>query len=182
MAPSGVNSFLSDSCTPPPVVSTNLVDFVRPAPCACFMKIGVSPAQWQEKIRSGLAWASAATCAVKSVAPSLGHSSLTTCSSIPYFFMIARKAAQRQAHAGGDGAGHGVHLVLQRELAEALDGILGARLFLDDQLDLAAEDAAGRVDALGGPLHAAQAGLAHRRQHAGLRGQHAELHRRGLCQ
>ena len=58
------------------------------------MKIGVSPAQKQEKIRSGFACASVATCEVKSVAPSLGHSSLTTCSSIPCFFMIARKAAQ----------------------------------------------------------------------------------------
>jgi hypothetical protein len=58
------------------------------------MKIGVSPAQKQEKIRSGLACCSAATWAVKSVAPSLGHSSLTTCTSMPYFFMMARNAAQ----------------------------------------------------------------------------------------
>jgi hypothetical protein len=41
-----------------------------------------------------LACCSAATCAVKSVAPSLGHSSLTTWMSMPYFFMMARNAAQ----------------------------------------------------------------------------------------
>ena len=73
------------------------------------------------------------------------------------FWVVASQASQivlhllghrseRQAHAGRDGAGDDVDLVLQGELAEALDGVLGARLFLDDELDLASENPAGSVD------------------------------------
>src|SRR5262249_16995073 len=94
IAPSGVKAFFMDSWTPPAVVSTNFVDCVRPAAWACFIKIGASPDQNEEKTRSGLACCSAATWEVKLVSPSLGHRSATGATFMPNFFMMARKAAQ----------------------------------------------------------------------------------------
>src|SRR5262249_53439374 len=94
IAPSGVNAFFIDSCTPPAVVSTNFVLWVRPAAWACFIRIGASPDQNEQKTRSGLACWSAATCEVKFVSPSLGQRSATGVTFIPDFFMMARNAAQ----------------------------------------------------------------------------------------
>ena len=62
--------------------------------------------------------------------------------------------------AGRDDALHAVDLVLLHQLAEALDRVLGRGLFLDHQLDLAAGDAAGGVEALDRPLRGADAALA----------------------
>src|SRR5713226_1079410 len=95
MAPSGVKAFFMDSWTPPAVVSTNFVLWVRPAAWACFIKIGASPDQNEEKTRSGLACWSVATWEVKSVVPSLGHSSATGVTRRLYFFTTARNVAQQ---------------------------------------------------------------------------------------
>ena len=209
-------------------------------------------------MRSGLACCSAATCEVKSVAPSLGHSSLTTCTSIPYFFVMAEERRpvvapvgvvrvdaghraelplpaprgarieetitastvplsverneyfglasiprrpsgwsrprprapdrlhllghrpQRQPHPGRDGPGDGVDLVLQNELAEALDGVLGARLLLDHQLDLSPQNPAGSVDPLVAHCTPRSPESADRREHTRLGRQHPDLHGPGL--
>ena len=93
--PSGVNAFLSDSCTPPAVEKTSFVPAVSPAACACLSRMGASPDQKDEKIRSGLACWSAATWDVKSVVPSLGHSSATGVTPRLCFFRIARNVAQQ---------------------------------------------------------------------------------------
>ena len=92
--PSGANAFFSCSCTPPAVVMTSLVDAVSPAAWACFKRIGASPDQNEQKIRSGLACWSVATCEVKVVSPSFGHSSATGVTFMLNFFMMARNAAQ----------------------------------------------------------------------------------------
>ncbi len=71
-------------------------------------------------------------------------------------------------------------LDLQRELAEALHGVLGIGFLLHDQLDLAAEDAAAGIDAVDGELGAAQARFTDRGGDSGLGGEHAHLHGPGL--
>ena len=86
---------------------------------------------------------------------------------------------ERQRDARRDAADDDVDLLLEDELAVALDGVLRVRLLLDDELDLAAEDAARLVHAVGPPLGAAQPGGAHRRGDAGADGEHADLDRRG---
>ena len=88
--------------------------------------------------------------------------------------------AHRQAHAGGHDALHAVDLVLQHELAQALDRVLRIGFFLDDQLDLAAGDAAGGVDALDRELRAAQAAFADGAGDAGLRRDDADPQRHVL--
>ncbi len=82
--------------------------------------------------------------------------------------------------ARGDHAGDDVDLLLQHELPEPLDGVLGVRLLLDDQLDLPPQDAAAGVDPLDRPLGPSQPRLADGRRHAGLRGEDADLHGAGL--
>src|SRR5439155_1033179 len=79
-----------------------------------------------------------------------------------------------------DAAGDDLGLRLQRELAEALDGVLGIRLFLDHQLDLPPGDAAGGVDAIDGELRAAQPRLADGSRDTGLRRQDANADGRRL--
>jgi hypothetical protein len=68
--------------------------------------------------------------------------------------------AHGEGDARGDDALHAIDLVLEHELPQALDGVLGVGLLLDDQLDLAAGDAARGVDALDREHRAAQAALA----------------------
>ena len=93
--PSGVNSFFSSVCWKPAPGNTNLVlPSIRPAPCAVFMKIGRSANSSEEKIRSGLAAFSAATCEVRSSVPTFGHCSATFFASTPNFFSSASKAAK----------------------------------------------------------------------------------------
>src|SRR5207247_9284319 len=94
IAPSGVKAFFIDSWTPPAVVSTNFVPWVRPAAWACFIKIGAAPDQNEEKTRSGLACWSAATGDVKWVSPSLGQGATTGGKCVRNVLMRARKAAQ----------------------------------------------------------------------------------------
>src|SRR5438874_13172601 len=94
IAPSGVKAFFIDSWTPPAVVSTNFVLWVRPAAWACFIKIGASPDQNEEKTRSRVPCWSAATWEVKLLSPSLGQLSTTGVTLIPHFLIIARKPAQ----------------------------------------------------------------------------------------
>ena len=84
--------------------------------------------------------------------------------------------AQRQGHAGGDAAEDDLDLVLEDELAVALDGVLRRRFLLDDELDLAAEDAARLVHALRPPLGAAQPRRADGRRDARADGDDADLH------
>ncbi len=68
-----------------------------------------------------------------------------------------------------------VDLVLQGELTEALHGVLGTRLFLDHELDLAPEDASPRIDPVDPPLGPAQTGLADLGGHARFDDQNAQL-------
>src|SRR5206468_4558753 len=70
--------------------------------------------------------------------------------------------------------------LLERELLEALDRVLGVRFFLDHQLDLSPEDAARRVDAVRRPTDAALARLADRRRDAARDDEHADLDGRRL--
>ena len=77
--------------------------------------------------------------------------------------------AHRQAHARRDDALHAVDLVLQHELAQPLDRVLGVGFLLDDQLDLAPGDAAGGVDPVDRELGAAQPAFADGAGDAGLR-------------
>ena len=72
-----MNSFFSESCTPPPVVKHAFIVLKSPTAAACFMRIVVSPDQKLVISKSGLACWIAAMWEVKSVTPSLGKSSRT---------------------------------------------------------------------------------------------------------
>ena len=88
--------------------------------------------------------------------------------------------AHGEAHAGGHDALHAIDLVLQHELAQALDRILRVGLFLDDQLDLAPGDATGRVDAVHGEQRSAQTAFADRADDARFRSNDPDLERAAL--
>ena len=72
-----MNSFLSESCTPPAVVNTPFMVLKRPTAAACFMMMVASPDQNEHIRRSAFDCWIAAMCEVKSVTPSLGNSSRT---------------------------------------------------------------------------------------------------------
>ena len=76
-----MNSFLSESWTPPAVVNTPFMVLKSPTAAACFMMMVASPDQNEHMSRSGLACWMAAMCEVKSVTPSLGKSSRTNLTS-----------------------------------------------------------------------------------------------------
>ena len=84
-----MNSFLSESCTPPAVVKTPFMLLKRPTAAACFMRMVASPDQNEHIRRSGLACWMAAMCEVKSVTPSFGNSSSTGLTSTPSFLSTA---------------------------------------------------------------------------------------------
>ena len=67
---------------------------------------------------------------------------------------------ERKTHAGRNDALHAVDLLLLHELAEPLDRVLGRRLVLDDQFDLAAADSVLGVVLFNRPLRGADAVLA----------------------
>src|SRR5207247_711564 len=75
-----------------------------------------------------------------------------------------------------DAAEHRLHLVLEDELAVALDGVLRVRLFLDDELHGASKDSARLVHALEPPLGGAQPRGAHGGRDTGADREHADLH------
>ena len=79
-----MKSFLSESWTPPAVVNTPFMLLRSPTAAACFMKMVASPDQKEHIRRSGFACWIAAMCEVKSVSPSLGKSSSTGFTSMPY--------------------------------------------------------------------------------------------------
>ena len=78
-----MNSFLSESWTPPAVVNTPFMSFRSPTAAACFMKMVASPDQKEHIRRSGFACWMAAIWDVKLVSPSLGKSSSTGLTSMP---------------------------------------------------------------------------------------------------
>src|SRR5204862_4832135 len=75
---------------------------------------------------------------------------------------------------------YAIDLVLQHELAQPLDRILGIGFLLDHQLDLATGDAARGVDAVDGKQRPAQAAFADRAGDARLRRDDANAQRRAL--
>jgi hypothetical protein len=85
--------------------------------------------------------------------------------------------SERQADASRDDSLDAVHLLLLHQLAEALDGILGRGFLFDDELDLAAGDAAGGVETFGRPLCGADAIFSRGRRNAGARRQNADAYR-----
>src|SRR5262249_49368834 len=89
---------------------------------------------------------------------------------------VLRDGPQGKRHGGGNPAQHDLDLLLEDELPVALDGVLWIRFLLDDELNLAAEDAAGLVHALGPPLGATEAGRADGRGDTSADGQDADLH------
>ena len=76
--------------------------------------------------------------------------------------------SHRQADARGDDALDAIDLVLEHELPQPLDRVLRVGLLLDDELDLAAGDAARGVDAVDREHRPAQAALADRAGDPGL--------------
>ena len=115
----------------------------------------------------------------------LGSFSSTPSWVVPSQKMVSARASsttgpERQPNAGRDDALHAIDLLLLHQLLEALDGVLGVGLLVDDELDLAAGDAAGGVEALDRPLGGAQAAHAGARSNAGARRQDADPDGLGL--
>src|SRR5262249_22618740 len=84
----------------------------------------------------------------------------------PRHLHLLRDRAQRQCHAGGDAADDDLDLVLEDELAVALDRVLGRGLFFHDELYAPAQEAARIVDALGPPFGRAEPSRADGRRDA----------------
>ena len=90
--------------------------------------------------------------------------------------------ADRETVAGGDQAGDHFNIVAQGKLAKALDRLFCIAFFFDDQLDFAAEDAAGLVDPVRPPLNGGERALTDACKHTRAGREHTYLHRPGLCE
>ena len=90
-----MNSFFSESCTPPAVVKTPFMVLKSETAAACFMMIVASPDQNEHISRSAFDCWIDAICEVKSVTPSLGNSSSTNFTSGMYFLSTAWYVSQQ---------------------------------------------------------------------------------------
>src|SRR5262249_56117479 len=72
---------------------TSFEVWVRPAACACFMKINASVNSNDDIMRSGFACWSEATNEVRSVVPTFTHRSATGVTFMSYFFIIDKKVS-----------------------------------------------------------------------------------------